>query len=165
MELLRDLLRFPHSPLPFMREDEPHADEIHGNERRRIESDPSNRWQSRTAEQTETGNADEDQPEPERRAWPWCARVLSGSGWTASMNERIIRLNMQLPRTSPTAMSGRAASAVAPKPVNSSGRLVVAASSTTPIQLRPRPDFSPSTSPYRASRTPAKTMTVAVARN
>ena len=72
---------------------------------------------------------------------------------------------MQLPSTSPNAMSGRAASAVAPNPVNSSGRLVVAASRTTPIQLRPSPVFSPSTSPYRARRTPARTMTSAVAAN
>ncbi len=54
---------------------------------------------------------------------------------------------MQLPSTSPAAMSGSDARAVAPKPVNSSGRLVVAASSTTPIQLRPSPLFSPITSP------------------
>jgi hypothetical protein len=33
------------------------------------------------------------------------------------------------------------ASDVAPKPVKSSGRLVVVVRSTTPIQLRPRPDF------------------------
>ena len=72
---------------------------------------------------------------------------LSGSGWIASMSERIRRLNMQLPSTSPTAMSGSAASAVAPNPVKSSGRLVVAASSTRPIQLRPQPLFSPSMSP------------------
>jgi hypothetical protein len=54
---------------------------------------------------------------------------------------------MQLPSTSPTAMSGSGASAVDPMPVNNSGRLVVAASRTTPIQLRPSPVFSPSTSP------------------
>ena len=46
---------------------------------------------------------------------------------------------MQLPSTSPNAMFGRAASAVAPNPVNSSGRLVVAASRTTPISFDPVP--------------------------
>ena len=80
-------------------------------------------------------------------AWPWWARAVSGSGWTASIRDRMSRLNMQLPSTSPMAMSGSGSSAVAPKPVNSSGRLVVAARRTTPIQLRPRPVFSPSTSP------------------
>ena len=72
---------------------------------------------------------------------------------------------MQLPSTSPSAMSGRSESAVAPKPVTSSGRLVVAASNMTPIQLRPNPVFSPSTSPYLARNAPATTMTSAAATN
>jgi hypothetical protein len=59
------------------------------------------------------------------------------------MADRMSMLNMQLPSTSPSAMSGSEYSAVALNPVKSSGKLVVAASSTTPIQLAPSPLFSP----------------------
>ena len=86
-------------------------------------------------------------PKPIDSACPWCAFAVSGSGCTASISDRIKRLNMQLPSTSPMAMLGSVASAVEPMPVKSSGRLVVAASRTTPIQLRPSPDFSPRMSP------------------
>ena len=72
---------------------------------------------------------------------PMSAGAEEASGCTASMKDRIKRLNMQLPRTSPTAILGSGASAVAPKPVNSSGRLVVAATMYQPNPAAPQTRF------------------------
>jgi hypothetical protein len=63
------------------------------------------------------------------------------------------------------ALSGGAASAAAPKQVYSSGRLVVAASKTTPIPLRPRPHFFSEHVAVWPQALAGKTMTSAVAAN
>ena len=71
---------------------------------------------------------------------------------------------MQLPSTSPTAMSGYSPRTVAENPVNNSGRLVVAASRMLPTQVLPRPLSLPMASPWRARRAPPATMMPAVRR-
>ena len=59
----------------------------------------------------------------------------------------IIRLKTQLPKTSPTAISGTPAIVTELAPVISSGREVTDAISTTPVHVRPMPVFSAMTSP------------------
>ena len=57
--------RFARAPLALVREDHPHADEVHDDEHGRVETNPSDRWYLRVTDQTETGDADEHQAEPD----------------------------------------------------------------------------------------------------
>ena len=67
-----------------------------------------------------------------------------------------IRLNIQLPRSVPTARSGILTKAAALILVISSGIDVIADSSKRPIHIRPKPLFSLMASPYRARLVPEK---------
>jgi hypothetical protein len=105
-------------------------------------------------------------PKPIEIACPLLARVEIGlPGDRKSIMERMRRLNMQLPSTSPSAMSGSPNLALAPRPVNNSGKDVVAATRIVPIHVRPIPVFSARTSPSRARKRPAVTITALSARN
>lgn len=76
-----------------------------------------------------------------------------------SSTAKIERLKQQLPRSVPKARSGEPTSATELTEVTSSGMVVIAATSTSPIHILPNFVFSAMASPYRASLVPAnKTM-------
>ena len=75
-----------------------------------------------------------------------------------SSKAKIARLNIQLPKRSPTARSGSLTKATELTPVTSSGTEVITARSTRPIHILPKPVFSAIASPYRASLVPANRM-------
>jgi len=77
-----------------------------------------------------------------------------------SSKARIERLNKQLPKRVPKAKSGEEGLTKATELilVTSSGIVVIAAMSTSPIHIRPKPVFSAIASPYRASFVPANRM-------
>ena len=77
-----------------------------------------------------------------------------------SSRARITRLMAQLPKRVPTARSGEPTRAAALTPVTSSGMDVTAARSNSPIQIRPKPVFSPIASPYRTVFVPANRMMI-----
>lgn len=89
----------------------------------------------------------------------WWMREDKGVPPPTSRNERMSRLNRQLPKMSPAAKSGRRKIAVALAPLTSSGRDVIEAIRMMPTQVPPSPDFSAITSPYRDSFTPVNTIT------
>ena len=67
---------------------------------------------------------------------------------------RITTLNMQLPNTSPAAMSGTLKIVAELIPVTSSGSEVTEAIRITPTHVLPSPVFSAMTSPYFEDRCP-----------
>jgi hypothetical protein len=79
-------------------------------------------------------------------------------GWRTSIKARIERLKQQLPTSVPKAKSGEATKAAELTPVTSSGIVVMAARSTRPIHIRPKPVFSAIASPYRAKFVPENKM-------
>jgi hypothetical protein len=75
--------------------------------------------------------------------------------WRISSKARMARLREQLPKRVPMAKSGSLTKAAELIPVTSSGMEVMAARSTRPIHIRPKPVFPAMASPYRASFVPA----------
>ena len=94
------------------------------------------------------------------------AWLKTGAGrYMISNKAKIARLKRQLPKRSPKARSGSLTKATALTPVTSSGMEVIAARSSRPIHILPRPVFSAIASPYRASLVPANRMIARQAAN
>jgi len=83
---------------------------------------------------------------------------IDAGRYMISTKAKIARLKIQLPRRSPRARSGSLTKAAELTAETSSGTEVMAASSTRPIHIPPRPVFSAMASPYRANLVPAKKM-------
>jgi len=97
-------------------------------------------------------------PQPADAVCLGLASVKTGvERWRISSKARIERLNMQLPKRVPKAKSGEGGLTKATELtlVTSSGIVVMAAMSTSPIHIRPKPVFSAIASPYRANFVPA----------
>jgi len=101
-------------------------------------------------------------PKPTDAVCLGLASVKTGVwAWRISSKARIERLNKQLPKRVPKAKSGEGGLTKATELtlVTSSGMVVIAAMSISPIHIRPKPVFSAIASPYRASFVPENKMT------
>lgn len=164
LELLRNFLCLARSSLPFVREDRAHRHEIEEDQRGRIETNPSKCRQAVPCDQSDAGDANQQQSEADRQCVALVGPRADGF-WLNRIHQR-----------QDDEVEHAAAEYIAQCDVRQGGECCGTESGEQLRKARGRgeqDDADPastqtrlfSESPYRARRTSARTMTSAVAAN